>query len=119
MNKTLITCPICNRDQHVYANALCAHTDSKSNRCRGSRLPLINGRAPRVFKQKIFEKAQSGIVYRGVFVSQRFYPLDRTVVMRQGVEFAVGTEIELQETSRGFMISHAGVKEELTRWFDV
>jgi hypothetical protein len=116
MNKTLITCPVCNRDQHVYANALCTHTDSKSNRCPGSRLPLIHGRPTRIFKQKIFEKVQLGTAYRGVFISQRFYVFNKEL-MRAGL--ALGTEIELQETTRGFMASHGGVKEELTQWFDV
>lgn len=39
MNKTLVTCPVCGTDQHVYRKAIAIH-DMATIRCTGSKTPL-------------------------------------------------------------------------------
>lgn len=39
MNKQLVTCPVCNADQHVYDKKICNH-DNGTIRCTGSRTPV-------------------------------------------------------------------------------
>ena len=39
MERTLITCPVCKADQHVYAKRLCIHKDGTLT-CSGSKMTM-------------------------------------------------------------------------------
>lgn len=40
MNKTLVTCPVCKTDQHVYAQKICKHIGDGGLICSGSKTPI-------------------------------------------------------------------------------
>ncbi len=38
--KTLVICPVCKTDQHVYAGKICKHTSEGGLTCSGSKTPV-------------------------------------------------------------------------------
>lgn len=40
MIKTLVTCPVCKIDQHVYAKRICKHVGDGGIQCLGSKTPI-------------------------------------------------------------------------------
>ena len=38
--RTLVTCPVCKTDQHIYAGKICKHISDGGLTCSGSKLPI-------------------------------------------------------------------------------